>query len=336
MLPQTNNYYQLPKKKRLKSTSMTLILGVIIILIGVIQHQNIYDQWKLYGYTAPKVVADLATQDNMTAYARKIYYVNHPQLISGSQFNQACPNNGGEKTIILGCYKGGQQGIALLGVKEPLLNGVEQVTAAHEMLHAAYDRLSGSDKTKINAMLESYYKNDLHDSRILAIIDAYKISEPQDIVNEMHSVFGTEIAVLPQPLEQYYKRYFTDRAFVTGFTAKYQAEFTNRQNTINKDDEQLMNLKSQINSLESDLRDRLSNINNQQANLLSLRNSDVKAYNAGVPGYNSLVDKYNSSADNLQNLISQYNQLVASRNAVVLEEDQLAKELTSTTQQINK
>ena len=336
MLPQTNNLYPQPKKRHLTSSLLTALVGVLIIVTGVTQRQNIYDQWKLHGYTAPAIVAELATQDSMTGYARKIYYVNHPQVIIGSQFNQACPNNGGEKTIILGCYRGGQQGISLLGVTEPLLNGVEQVTAAHEMLHAAYDRLSSNDKTKLNAMLESYYKNDLHDSRVLAIIDAYKISEPNDVINEMHSVFGTEIASLPQPLERYYQRYFTNRSLVAGFAAKYQAEFTNRQNIIAQDDAQLMTLKTQINSIEADLRDKLATINSQQANLLSLRNSDVKAYNAGVPGYNQLVDSYNSEADNLQNLISQYNQLVNSRNAVVLEEDQLAKELSSTATQINK
>ncbi len=336
MLPQTNNYYPQPKKRHSASILLTTLVGTLIVFTGITQHQNIYDQWKLHGYTPTKSVAELATQASLTNYARKIYYVNHPQILKGNLFTQACPNEAREKTIILGCYRGGQQGISLLGVSEPLLNGVEQVTAAHEMLHAAYDRLSSGDRIKIDAMLESFYKNELHDSRILAIIDAYKISEPNDVVNEMHSVFGSEIAKLPQPLEQYYKRYFIDRGLVTGFAAKYQAEFTNRQNAILKYDEQLMSLKTQIGAMESELRDKLAVVNNQQANLLSLRNSDVRAYNAGVPGYNNLVDNYNSEADNLQSLISQYNQLVASRNAVVVEEDQLAKQLSSTAQQIIK
>ncbi len=336
MLPQTNNYYPQPKKRHLVSILLTVLVGSLIVFAGFSQRQNIYDQWKLYNYIPSKSVAELATQGGLTDYARKIYYVNHPQILKGNSFTEACPNADREKTIVLGCYKGGQQGISLLGVTEPLLNGVEQVTAAHEMLHAAYDRLSSGDKKMVNGMLESFYKNELRDSRILAIIAAYKISEPNDVVNEMHSVFGSEITKLPQPLEQYYKRYFTDRTLVTGFAAKYQAEFTNRQNAILKYDEQLMALKTQITASESALRDKLSAVNNQQANLLRLRNSDVEAYNAGVPGYNKIVDKYNSEADALQKLISKYNQLVISRNAVVVEEDQLAKQLSSDAQQINK
>lgn len=335
MPPQTNNFYKPKKRSLLRRLLPTLIL--LSLAGGVVsQRQFIYDEWQLYGYTAPAAVADLATQDGMTSYARRIYYVNHPSIIVNSQFGQYCPNNGGEKTIILGCYHGGQGGIVLLGVTEPLLNGVEQVTAAHEMLHAAYDRLSSGDKTKLDAMLQSYYKTGLHDPRILAIIDAYKISEPNDVVNEMHSVFGSEIANLPQPLEQYYKQYFTNRATVVAFAAKYQAEFTNRQNIVAQDDAQLASLKIQIDATEADLRSKLASINSQQAYLISLRSSDVKAYNAGVPAYNQMVDAYNAEANDLQNLVAQYNQLVNSRNAVALEEDQLAKELTSSAAQINR
>lgn len=335
MPPQTNNINQPIKRRYISRLLSTLI--VFALAAGIVtQKQAIQDELKLYNYTAPAAVADLATQDGMTSYARKIYYVNHPDIISGSSFYQYCPNNGGEKTIILGCYHGGQSGIVLLGVTEPLLNGVEQVTAAHEMLHAAYDRLSSSAKAKVDAMLQDYYKHDLHDSRLLAIIDAYKISEPNDVVNEMHSVFGSEVANLPQPLEQYYKKFFNDRAQVTAFAAKYQAEFTSRQNIVAQDDAQLATLKSQIDTIESNLKIQIANINSQQANLLSLRSTDVGAYNAGVPGYNQLVDSYNHDVNNLQDLVVQYNQLVNSRNAVALEENQLAKELTSSATQITK
>ena len=336
MLPQTNNFYIQPKKHHPILRSLPVLFVILIAVGGYVERQNIFDQYKLHNYVAPKEIADLAFKDDMTNYAQKIYYVNHPEITEGVSFNAACPNNGGEKTIVLGCYTGGQQGITLLGVTEPLLNGVEQVTAAHEMLHAAYDRLSSSEKTKVDALLVAYYKNDMHDKRISAIIDAYKISEPKDVVNEMHSVFGSEIINLPQPLESYYKKYFTNRSVVTNFAAKYQAEFTNRQNTVAQDDIQLVNLKSQIDAKETDLKSRLIDINSQQASLVSLRSSDVKAFNAGVPGYNQLVDNYNAEADGLQNLITEYNQLVNSRNAVALEEDQLAKELTSTASQINR
>lgn len=336
MPPQTNKNYISKKHHFIRRLLPTLI---ILALAGgiVSQRQAIQDEWQLYGYTAPVAVANLATQDGMTSYARRVYYVNRPGIISGSQFSQLCPsNNRSEKTIVLGCYHGGQSGIELLGVNDPFLNGVEQVTAAHEMLHAAYDRLSTSEKNKIDALLTNYYQHDLHDARLLAIIDAYKLSEPNDVVNEMHSVFGTEIVSLPLPLEQYYQRYFTNRMDVVAFAAKYQAEFTNRQNVVTQDDAQLATLKTQIESIQSDLADQLAVINDSQARLTALRSSDVYAYNASVPAYNRLVDRYNSEVNYIQALTAQYNELVNSRNAIALEVDQLAKELSNNTTQISK
>jgi hypothetical protein len=298
---------------------------------AALERQNLYDWWALRNYQAPPIVLQLATQDTMTPYARKIFYVNHPNIETGPNFKNSCPNDGGEKTIVLGCYHAGQSGIFLLSVNDPLLNGVEQVTAAHEMLHSAYERLSGAERQKVDAMLTDYYDHDLHDPRILATIAAYKQSEPHDVVNEMHSVFGTEIADLPSGLEQYYSQYFTDRAAVASFAARYQAEFTSRQTAVAQDDAKLAVQKTQIDSEESDLKSRLAVIDSQQAALNTERsNDDIAAYNAGVPGYNRLVDAYNSEADGLQNLIDQYNQLVTSRNAVALEEDRLASELSST------
>ncbi|HUY84937.1 MAG TPA: hypothetical protein VMU97_00270 [Candidatus Dormibacteraeota bacterium] len=297
--------------------------------LAFINRQNILDWWKLRNYQAPSAIAQLATQDTMTAYGRKILYVNHADLEGKTNFAKQCPNNGGEQTIVLGCYHSDQAGIFLLNVTDPLLNGVEQVTAAHEMLHGAYDRLSASEKTKVDAMLLDYYNHDLHDQRLRDTIAAYKKTEPNDVVNEMHSVFGTEVANLPSGLEQYYKRYFTDRAQVAAYAAEYQAEFTSRQTTVTQDDSQLAVIKQQINSLETDLQNKRATIDTRQSSLNSLRDSNVDAYNAAVPGYNALVNDYNAEVGQIQALITQYNDLVASRNGVALEIGQLTKELTA-------
>ncbi|HEY5152347.1 MAG TPA: hypothetical protein VII55_00060, partial [Candidatus Saccharimonadales bacterium] len=203
-------------------------------------------------------------------------------------------------------------------------------TAAHEMLHGAYDRLSGPEKAKVDTMLLDYYNHDLTDQRIRDTIAAYRKTEPHDVVNEMHSVFGTEVANLPAGLQQYYTRYFTDRSKVTDYAAQYQAVFTSRQAAVTQDDARLSALKQQIDSAEADLKNKLAAIQSGQSNLNALRGSgDVRGYNAGVPSYNALIDNYNTEVSGLQNLVSQYNSLVASRNAVALEEDQLAKELTA-------
>ncbi len=82
------------------------------------------------------------------------------------------------------------------------------------MLHAAYNRLNSADKSRIDNSLQKYYQHTLTDQRIKNIIAAYKKTEPNDLVNEMHSIFGTEVAELPPELETYYKQYFSNRSVV--------------------------------------------------------------------------------------------------------------------------
>lgn len=326
--PANKNTPYRQRPSRLGSLAV-LIIWLAIFAVIAANRQNIIDWWKLRGYQAPSPIANLASQDTMTAYGRKIFYVNHTQLLAKTDFSKQCPNNGGEQTIVLGCYHSDQAGIFLLGVSDPRLNGVEQVTAAHEMLHGAYDRLSASEKAKVNAMLLDFYNNDLHDQRLRDTIAAYKKSEPNDVVNEMHSIFGTEVAKLPSGLEDYYKRYFTTRAVVAAYAAQYEGEFTSRQAAVATDDAQLAALKQQIDGLEADLQAKQATISSQQSTLNSLKaNGNIAAYNAAVPGYNDLVDAYNAEVEQVRALISQYNDLVAARNSIALQENQLSKELS--------
>lgn len=324
-----------PRARNRGSVGSRIVLGLLCLLLlgmgwAALNRQNIWDWYKLQGYTAPDNVSSLATADTMTPFARRIFYVNQPEITTGTSFTEPCPNDGGEQTIVLGCYHGGQNGIYLLNVSDPRLAGVMQVTAAHEMLHAAYARLSSSERAKVDAWLQDYYKNGLTDARIIATIDAYKKSEPDDLVNEMHSIFGTEISSLPAPLESYYARYFTNRLAVANFAAAYQNEFTSRRDQIARYDAQLAVLKPKIDSSESQLASRLQLIKNQRAVIDALQaRGDISGYNSAVPGFNALVDSYNAQLATLRQQINQYNQLVTERNDVALQEDQLVKELTA-------
>ncbi|MGZ6005002.1 MAG: hypothetical protein ACXWLH_02525 [Candidatus Saccharimonadales bacterium] len=312
-----------------------IVLWAGLIWLAFVNAQNIKDWFKLRDYTASSAIANIAKQDSMSDLGRKIFYVNHPQITAKDTFTSDCPSATAEQTIVLGCYHSGQSGIFLLNVTDTRLDGVEQVTAAHEMLHGAYERLSSTERQQVDKMLEDFYHNGLNDDRILKTIDAYKQSEPDDLVNEMHSIFGTEVQNLPAPLENYYKKYFTDRSQVTTFAAKYQSEFTNRQNAVANYDKQLATMKQQIENMESDIKQKQQSINSQQRTLLSLRGNNIQAYNAAVPGYNASIDAYNTEVKQIHSLIDRYNQIVNTRNAIALEENELVKDLSSEAAPIN-
>src|SRR5665213_1897181 len=122
--------------KILKTTIMAAFLAVIFVSFTHLQ--DISDWFKLRNYTPPASVKAFAVADTMTPYAIHMFYINHPAVESNvSAFRAKCAI--AEQTIVLGCYRGLEQGIEIYNVKDPRLNGVQQVTAAHEMLHAAYD-----------------------------------------------------------------------------------------------------------------------------------------------------------------------------------------------------
>jgi uncharacterized protein YukE len=295
---------------------VVLLLWAVLLCLIFVKRQAISDWWRLRDYSPPSSIAQLADQDTMNDYTRHLFYLNQPQLLSSvTSFRQHCPEN--EDTIVLGCYHPVEQGIYVYNVQDPSLHGVAQVTAAHEVLHAIYGRLSTKQRNYVDGLLNNYYKHGLTNARVKSEIQLYQKTEPHDVTDEMHSTFGTEIADLPGPLENYYKQYFTNRAVIVAFEQNYDNEFATRQAKIDSDDKQLATMKQQIADQETSLTSQLKQLDDQHSQLDSLLASgDTAAYNSLVDSYNSGVNSYNNGVASLQNAITQYNQLVAARNSV--------------------
>lgn len=300
--------------RRWKLLTLLLVLAVPLVIYS--QRYVLYDAWRLRDYTASVAVSNLADQDTMTTPARHIFYVNHPTLVDDVKtFRQDCTV--AEQTIVLGCYQGGENGIFVFNVQDSRLAGVQQVTAAHEMLHAAYERLNAADRDYVDGLLEDYYQHDLHDQRIMDTINSYKKTEPNDLVNEMHSIFGTEIVGLPTPLENYYKRYFTNRTAVTDFSANYDNEFTSRESQAKVLEAQLNGLSSKIDNEQTSLKTQYDSISAQRTQLENMRNSgQTDAYNAAVDSFNTQVDDYNSKVGVYQVDVAKYNKILSQYNQI--------------------
>src|SRR5690348_17199642 len=124
------------------------LLLVLFGLLGLVAKNpyTVSDWLRLRNYQPDASVLTIADATSMTDRARHMFFINHPALQDKAAFHQSCPQYD-EQTIVIGCYESGQRGIFVLKVDDQRLNGVEEVTAAHEMLHAAYERLSNSEQT---------------------------------------------------------------------------------------------------------------------------------------------------------------------------------------------
>lgn len=308
-----------------------LFLVLLITAGGLIWWNKDYlrDSLALRGYTPSADVAAMAENTALTEYAERLFYVNKPQLEDKIAFNEACRDLG-EEAAVLGCYKGDRRGIHIYDVTDPRLQGIEEVTAAHEMLHQAYDRLDSKTKQRINSLLQDYYKNGLTDESVKNKLAIYEKDDTSDMANEMHSIFGTEVGNLSTELEEYYKQYFTDRTKVLGYRQMSQAEFDKYRNQIAEYDRRLDELKPIIDQMEQDVKAEVAQLKATKAELeADLAAGRVQEYNAGVAPYNSLVAKYNKDLTALNKKIEEYNQLVTERNAASVQVSELNRALDS-------
>ena len=292
-------------------------------------HHNQFLDWLASrGYQPSAEIQKLVTDTGMTPYATELFYANRPAVEAKAEFNQHCTDPS-EQVAVLGCFTGNRMGIYVYDVTDERLQGIEQVTAAHEMLHQAYQRLNKKEKTRINGLLQEYH--DLHASQKLKDkIASYKKSEPDQLQNEMHSIFGTEASDLPAELETYYKQYFGDRKQVLALYQKYQAEFDQRIAQIEAYDARLTELKDNIEANKKELSDREKELRQKRNQLDAyLAANRIPEYNAAVPPFNSLVVAYRNLVDQTNNMVDEFNSTLAQRNALAVQERQLEAAIDS-------
>ncbi len=334
MPPKMNN--QAKSLARVMQRSFVRLVSVVLLVVllaAVIwlpfNLTTIRDEFILLNYQPPAAVAALARQDGLTNYAKTLFYVNRPAILNKTDFAKQCPNRL-EQSYVIGCYHSGDNGIYLLDVTDPRLNGIVAVTAAYEMLHAGYARLSGSERTYLDSLMWNYYQTSVSSPEIHQQMSAYAKTEPGAKYDELYSVLATEVASLPPQLETHYRLYFQNRQAIVKTYDGYEAEFTRRQQAIATYDSELSTLNGQIQSQEAKLNSLQSSINAQSASLQNLLNAgNYATYNSQIPGYNAQVNTYNNLLAQTKAQISEYNNLVGERNSLVLEEQQLVQAINS-------
>jgi ethanolamine utilization protein EutA (predicted chaperonin) len=209
---------------------------------------------------------------------------------------------------------------------------VEEVTAGHEMLHAAYDRLSPSEKERINGLLEDAYSR-ITDQRLRQNVASYESRDPSVVLNELHSILGTEVRNLPKDLETYYGRYFDDRGKVLTLAEAYASEFAAREDKIKAYDVQLSSINGEIVRYQIDLKDRNKSLQTQKQEINGLK-TEPSAYNKAVTLYNKEVNAYNAIVEKVKGLVDSYNKIVADRNLIAVEERDLVQAIDTRADQL--
>lgn len=319
-------------KSWIKSFIVFMLLAAVLAFM-YFQRYALHDWWQLRGYNPSAEIVALADDTTMNDGARRVFYVYHPSIEPRENFNEHCGDD--ELTIVLGCYSS-VGGIHIFDIDDERLYGIMQVTAAHEFLHAAYERLSDSERKKVDALTQKVYKN-LTDQRILDTIQAYRDRDASVVPNELHSILGTELEDLPDELEAHYARYFNDRSKIVAFSKSYESAFSSRKAEAKSYEAQLQSLKERIDSEKQYLENEYTRLGNEANTITSLTSSSSTAgsVNERIAAYNVRVREYNNRAKAVSSQVDEYNGLYDEYKQVVLEQQDLFKSIDSRPQAID-
>lgn len=231
--------------------------------------QLVLDQITVWQYKPTAAVTQLADSSGLNDRGVFLYYASQPEIDGTQRFNQVCDRKE-EATAVLGCYNGSR--IFIYDVKDERLKGIKEVTAAHEMLHAAWQRFSESEREKVSALLEIEYQKLEADPEYSERMQFYARTEPGQRANELHSLIGTEIRDVNPELSKHYAQFFSDRSKVVALHEAYRLVFEK--------------LDSEAKALYTELQD-----------LAQIIHATSERYNKDVETLNKEIQDFNARAE---------------------------------------
>lgn len=296
------------------------MLAVSIYL--TLNRQQVLDAFHFWTYHPTAEVTAVAQRTAFTDSGLFTFYAVRPEIETGQQFNTNCGHKE-QGTAILGCYVNDH--IYLYNVTDSRLNGIKEVTAAHEMLHAVYQRMSEDERTQVNALVESEYKKLSNDPAYTERMAFYARTEPGERDNELHSIIGTEVANISPELEQHYAKYFNNRQQVVQLFNSYNSVFLALDKQAKTLSAQLDALSKKIDSDSvqynadvKNLNQDISDFNQRAATGQFSSESDFSAQRQAlqrrVDGVNSMRTLINNEIDRYETLRKQYNETVTESN----------------------
>ncbi len=317
-------------QKRHRGRLIGAIVSVTISLLLVagaawlyLNRQFVADQVTVWSFEPSMAVESIEKRIKLTDEGRFYFYVTQPVVVPADDFNVDCPRQEKDSPI-LGCYTQGK--MFIYDIKNTELDGVKEVTAAHEMLHAVWERMSSSEQERLGTMLLAAYEQNRGDE-IVSRMAYYERTQPGEFINELHSILPTEFRTLSPELEAYYARFFQDRQLVVLLNEQYSAVF---RSIVDKIDalyavitplgEQIeidrATYNSSVTTLDRDITSfnqrasagsfsSMSQFNSERASLIGRSNS-LESFSvrlgADIDRYNSLLKEYEALAARLESL----------------------------------
>lgn len=307
-----------------------MILMVALVAMmgwGIVNREWVVDYVRGMSYEPVGEMARIRDDLRLTERGTFLFNSVQPELEGEEAFNANCRSDMDVEVAVLGCYTGNN--IYVYNVESDELKGIRELTTAHELLHAVWARMGEDEKMELAGILERVY-NENKDvlEKELANYDASERSE------ELYVRAGTEVANLPEELEQHYAEIFTDQDLIVGFYDSYIAVFREIEAEMNV-------LTSEMEVIKSQLEEKTAEYERRYGQL----NADVVSFNAcaAVAGCFASEEEFyvqrgalmqeQSELDvmyeELNSLVNEYNEKVEKYNADVTRSEKLNWEINS-------
>lgn len=253
--------------------ALLINIGAIVGVVWVFSNaQRVEDQVAVWRFEPSADLVQYVERSGLGDEGEFLFFASRPVIASGEDFDNACAARK-EGVGILGCYRPADKSIVLFDVTDDRLDGIEEVVAAHEMLHAAWDRMSAAEREALDPLLEAEAAKLADDPAFAETLAFYAETEPGERLNELHSIIGTEFAEVGPELEEHYSLYFEDRAAVVALHEISNAVFVEQAAAIDE-------LTARMTELSAGI------------------DADYANYNAGFDTLNSDIASFNSRAQN--------------------------------------
>jgi len=209
--------------KENKKTALAVVIGLVVVLGGYVLANTdfVQDTWAGWWYEEPAEVGKVRENIELTERGERIFLATKPALETAENFNSHCQNQR-EDVSLLGCYTNGKMYVYDVPAGE--LEDVEEVTMAHELLHAAWARMKRREREEVGAMLEDYQEKNVEWAE-----NELVFYDEDERLEELYTRVATKVRDLPAKLEEHYKKYFKNRLKIVDYYESYRAPFEERR-----------------------------------------------------------------------------------------------------------
>ena len=296
-----------------------------IVVTILLNRLWIYDWYRGISYQPTMDMASIRDGLELTERGRFLFDASQPELNDADTFNNNCRQDETE-VAVLGCYTVGS--IYVYNITHAELEGIRELTTAHELLHAVWARMSNDEKKALQPVLQQVYKNNLD-----ILQDDIETYDEPERVEEIFVRAGTEIKILPSELERYYTDIFVDQDKIVDYYNGYIEVFRMIEERMKVLTGEMKELSAEIDAFTVDYNRQASQLEAdvvsfnscaevagcfrdenefyaQRASLMARQNALVELnaqINELIVEYNSRVEEYNANVTEsrkLQNLIN--------------------------------